>query len=87
LNLAGSGTIILGIFAAKAGARHVYICVSAQIVFLAQRIVAENLLNDKIEILDDCEFELPEKVDIILADWPSQFLFQDTKKILNVFLS
>jgi len=67
----GAGTGLLSIFAAKAGARVVYAVERTATARLAERIVADNDLDDRIHVIqDDMEdVELPEKVDLIVSEW------------------
>ena len=68
----GCGTGILSIFAARAGAKHVYGVDNAEIADFAKEIVIKNGLQDKITIMKGKmeEIKLPvEKVDIIISEW------------------
>lgn len=68
----GAGTGILSIFAAKAGAKHVYAVENANIAFYAGLIVKENNLQDRITIIQGKieEIQLPvQQVDIIISEW------------------
>eukprot|EP00486_Rosalina_sp_Unknown_P008157 CAMPEP_0201591640 /NCGR_PEP_ID=MMETSP0190_2-20130828/189753_1 /ASSEMBLY_ACC=CAM_ASM_000263 /TAXON_ID=37353 /ORGANISM="Rosalina sp." /LENGTH=209 /DNA_ID=CAMNT_0048050051 /DNA_START=96 /DNA_END=723 /DNA_ORIENTATION=- len=70
----GCGTGILSLFAAKAGAKHVYGIEMAGIAHSARKIVAENGFSDKVTIIKGKveEIELPSgvnKVDIIISEW------------------
>jgi len=47
----GCGTGVLSIFAAKAGAKHVYAIENAEIAYFAQEIIKQNNLSDKITVL------------------------------------
>jgi ribosomal protein L11 methylase PrmA len=47
----GSGTGILSIFAARAGAKHVYAIDNADIAFFSQQIMKDNGLGDKITVI------------------------------------
>lgn len=73
----GAGTGILSIFAAKAGAKHVYAIENASIAIHAKRIIHENNLDDKITIIKGKveEVNLPvDKVDIIISDgWDTSY--------------
>ena len=57
----GAGTGILSIFAAKAGAKHVYAIEFAEIAIFAKEIVRKNGLQDKITVIKGKmeEIELP----------------------------
>lgn len=67
----GAGSGILSLFAAQAGAGTLYAVERTAIAELAQRIVSENGLGDRIQVLrEDMEdVELPGKVDIIVSEW------------------
>ena len=57
----GAGTGILSIFAAKAGAKHVYAIEFAEIAIFAKEIIKQNGLEDKITVIKGKmeEIELP----------------------------
>ncbi|MBI3950711.1 MAG: methyltransferase domain-containing protein [Acidobacteria bacterium] len=67
----GTGTGILSLFAARAGARKVYAIERTSIVDLARRLVRINRAEEQIEILQgDMEnMDLPEQVDVIISEW------------------
>ena len=73
----GCGTGVLSIFAARAGAKHVYGIDNADIVHYAREIVKVNGYEDKITIIKGKveEIDLPvDKVDIIVSEWMGYFL-------------
>ncbi len=77
----GCGTGILSIFAARAGAKHVYAVENAEIALFAEQIITKNGLSDKITILKGKmeEVELPvEHVDIIISEWMGYFLLYES---------
>jgi protein arginine N-methyltransferase 1 len=77
----GAGTGILCMFAAQAGAKHVYGIECAGIATHAKKIVAENGFADKITILHGKaeEITLPvEKVDVIISEWMGYFLIYES---------
>lgn len=77
----GCGTGILSIFAARAGAKHVYAIDNAEIALFAREIVKRNGLEDKITVLKGKveEIELPVKnVDIIISEWMGYFLLYES---------
>ena len=77
----GWGTGVLSIFAARAGAKHVYGVDNADIVHYAREIVKVNGYQDKITIIKGKveEIELPvEKVDIIISEWMGYFLLYES---------
>jgi hypothetical protein len=73
----GSGTGILGLFACRAGARHVYSVESSSLIGLARKICEANGFVDRVTFLRgfSTELELPEKVDVVLADQTGEFGF------------
>lgn len=77
----GAGTGILSIFAARAGAKHVYAIENAEIAYFAREIIKKNGLEDKITVLKGKmeEIELPVKeVDIIISEWMGYFLLYES---------
>jgi SAM-dependent methyltransferase len=77
----GCGTGVLSIFAARAGAKHVYGIDNADIVHYAREIVNVNGFKDTITILQGKveEVDLPvEKVDIIISEWMGYFLLYES---------
>jgi protein arginine N-methyltransferase 1 len=77
----GCGTGILSIFAARAGAKHVYGIEFADIADYAKEIVKQNKLTDKITIIkskvEDVELPVPQ-VDIIISEWMGYFLLYES---------
>ena len=83
----GCGTAILSLFAAKAGARHVYAVDASDIVDLACTIVELNGYTDRITVVKGKieEIALPvEQVDIIISEWMGYFLLYES--MLNTVL-
>ena len=77
----GCGTGILSIFAARAGAKHVYAIEYAEIALFAREIIKRNGLEDKITVLKGKmeEIELPvPKVDIIISEWMGYFCLYES---------
>lgn len=77
----GCGTGILSMFAAKAGAAHVYGVDMSGIVESAKKIVETNGLGDKVTIIRGKveDIKLPcEKVDIIISEWMGYCLFYES---------
>ena len=77
----GAGTGILSIFAARAGAKHVYAIENAEIAHFATEIIKRNGLSDKITVIKGKmeEIELPVKeVDIIISEWMGYFLLYES---------
>jgi protein arginine N-methyltransferase 1 len=77
----GCGTGILSIFAARAGAAHVYAVDFADIVLHAEQIMHDNGFADRITCIKGKveEIELPvDKVDIIISEWMGYFLLYES---------
>ncbi|KAI8873992.1 S-adenosyl-L-methionine-dependent methyltransferase [Ramicandelaber brevisporus] len=77
----GCGTGILSMFAAKAGAKHVYGVDMSNIIEQARQIVADNGLSDKVTLVKGKmeEIELPvQKVDIIISEWMGYALLYES---------
>lgn len=77
----GCGTGILSIFAARAGAKHVYAIENAEIALYAEEIIKRNNLSDKITVIKGKmeEITLPVKqVDIIISEWMGYFLLYES---------
>ncbi|XP_077400407.1 protein arginine N-methyltransferase 8-B isoform X2 [Vanacampus margaritifer] len=77
----GSGTGILSMFAANAGAKHVYGIECSSISEYSQKIIKSNHLHNVITIFQGKveEVELPvDKVDIIISEWMGYCLFYES---------
>ncbi|EAZ63579.1 hypothetical protein PICST_51802 [Scheffersomyces stipitis CBS 6054] len=77
----GCGTGILSMFAAKAGAKHVYSVDMSNIIEKAREIVALNGFEDKITLIQGKleDIDLPvDKVDIIVSEWMGYFLLYES---------
>jgi len=77
----GSGTGILCLFAAKAGAKHVYGIECSDIIEIARKISTLNKMDSRITYVQGKaeEVELPvSKVDIILSEWMGYFLLYES---------
>jgi SAM-dependent methyltransferase len=75
----GAGIGILGLIAAAAGAKRVYLVEPQPIVKIASKIAKNNGLDDKIVILNEKieDVELPEKVDLIISVFTGNLLFTE----------
>lgn len=74
----GAGTGILSIFAAQAGAKHVYAVENANIAYHAMKIIEDNGFKNKITVLKGKieEIKLPvDKVDIIISEWMGYYIY------------
>lgn len=77
----GCGTGILSLFAAKAGAAHVYAIECSSIAEQAKQIVIDNGFEDQVTIVHGKveEVTLPvDKVDIIISEWMGYFLLYES---------
>ncbi|XP_055637097.1 protein arginine N-methyltransferase 6 [Toxorhynchites rutilus septentrionalis] len=78
----GTGTGILSVFCAQAGAKKVYAVEASNLARLAREVIAENGFENTIEVFE-CkieEFKLPEgtdRVDIIVSEWMGFFLLHE----------
>ena len=75
----GTGTGILAMFAAKAGARKVYAIDATDIAEVATDLVKANGLSDQIQILHGRagELQLDHKVDLIISEWLGNAAFAE----------
>jgi histone-arginine methyltransferase CARM1 len=82
----GTGTGILAIFAAQAGARKVYAVEGSDTAANAKRLVEHNGLGDRIEVVHSTleELELPEKADIVISEPWGFLLFHE--RMVEAFL-
>jgi SAM-dependent methyltransferase len=74
----GCGTGILGLLACRAGAKRVYAIDEGGMIELARAICVENGFQDRMRFIKDgsSRVELPERVDVVLADQIGQFGFE-----------
>ena len=73
----GTGTGILAMFAAKAGARKVYAIDATDISEIAADLIKVNGLSDQVQVLHGRagELQLDEKVDVIISEWLGNAVF------------
>ena len=77
----GCGTGILSLFAAQAGAKHVYGIDCSNIIHQAKEIVKRNGYEDNITLIQGKveDVELPvDQVDIIISEWMGYFLLYES---------
>eukprot|EP00245_Coleochaete_scutata_P017499 TRINITY_DN85_c0_g1_i1.p1 TRINITY_DN85_c0_g1~~TRINITY_DN85_c0_g1_i1.p1 ORF type:complete len:375 (+),score=77.47 TRINITY_DN85_c0_g1_i1:192-1316(+) len=76
----GTGSGILAIWAAQAGARKVYAVEATDMAKHAKKLVAGNSVDDIVEVIQGSieDIELPEKVDIIISEWMGYFLVRES---------
>lgn len=75
----GAGLGVLGLIAAAAGARRVYLVEPEAIVRLAPQVAQANGLSDRITVLQGTveEITLPERVDVIVSVFTGNLLFTE----------
>jgi len=76
----GTGSGVLAIWAAQAGARKVYAVEATEAAIFAKQMVEHNGLSSVIEVLR-CKVEdavLPEQVDIIVSEWMGYLLVRES---------
>lgn len=75
----GAGTGVLGMIAARLGAKRVYLVEPSDIISVAQEIVAANGLQDVVQCLHGRieDVTVPEKVDVIVSVMTGNFLLTE----------
>ncbi|MEL6345119.1 MAG: 50S ribosomal protein L11 methyltransferase [Myxococcota bacterium] len=75
----GSGTGVMSIFAARAGARRVFAIESTPVARLSRQIIADNGLSDVIEVIEDdaAAVTLPEPADVLVTECMGSFVYSD----------
>ncbi len=76
----GTGTGVLAMLAAKAGAEQVWAIDFAEIVQTAANLVKANGLSDKVKVLRGvaADLELDAKVDVLVSEWLGNFAFVES---------
>lgn len=76
----GTGTGVLAVWAAKAGAKRVYAVDASNAAKLARRLVQSSNLSDVVTILNSKveEVEIPEPVDAIVSEWMGSLLIKES---------
>ena len=71
----GAGSGILSMFAARAGAAHVYAVERTTVAVVAQELARANGFAEIVEVIhgDVMDIELPEQVDVIVSEWLGGF--------------
>ncbi len=71
----GTGTGIMAMYAAQAGARRVYAVERTSMADIAKEIIRRNGLSDAIRVVkgDINDVKLPEKVDVLISEWMGGF--------------
>lgn len=76
----GTGSGVLAIWAAKAGAKRVYAVEATSMAQQARRLVQQNGLSEVVTVLEGYmeQLELPEQVDIIVSEWMGYYLLRES---------
>lgn len=76
----GTGTGVLAVWAAKAGAKHVYAVDASNAAELARRLVQMSNVSDVVTVLNSKveDLELPEPVDVIVSEWMGSLLLKES---------
>ncbi|OWM65978.1 hypothetical protein CDL15_Pgr015403 [Punica granatum] len=76
----GTGSGILAIWSAQAGARKVYAVEATKMSEHARSLVKANNLQEVVEVIEGSieDITLPEKVDVIISEWMGYFLLRES---------
>lgn len=76
---AGSGTGILAMFAANAGAQKVVAVENSDIAFYAMLIVSENSLKHKVDVVKSRieDYQMTSPFDVLISEWMGYFLIYE----------
>ncbi|KAJ9538805.1 hypothetical protein OSB04_031538 [Centaurea solstitialis] len=76
----GTGSGILAIWSAQAGAKKVYAVEATKMADHARELVKANNLHDVVEVIEGSieDITLPEKVDVIISEWMGYFLLRES---------
>ncbi|MDJ0737258.1 MAG: class I SAM-dependent methyltransferase [Nostocaceae cyanobacterium] len=76
----GTGTGVLAVWAAKAGAKRVYAVDASNAAELAKRLVRVSNLSDIVTVLHSKveDIEIPEPVDVIVSEWMGSLLLKES---------
>ncbi|KAK3128361.1 hypothetical protein QOZ80_6BG0460520 [Eleusine coracana subsp. coracana] len=76
----GTGSGILAIWSAQAGARKVYAVEATNMAEHARELARANGVTDIVEVIQGTveDIELPEKVDVIISEWMGYFLLRES---------
>ncbi|KAL5729499.1 type I protein arginine methyltransferase [Ranunculus cassubicifolius] len=76
----GTGSGILAIWSAQAGAKKVYAVEATKMSEHARKLVKANNFEGVIEVIEGTveDIDLPEKVDIIISEWMGYFLLRES---------
>ena len=76
----GTGSGILAIWAAQAGARRVFAVEATDIAVQARKVIKANSLDHVVTVIQSKmeDVELPEPVDVIISEWMGYFLLRES---------
>lgn len=76
----GTGSGILAIWSAQAGARKVYAVEATKMAEHARTLIKANNLQHLVEVIEGSmeDITLPEKVDVIISEWMGYFLLRES---------
>lgn len=76
----GTGSGILAIWAAQAGAKKVYAVEATKMAGHAHQLAAGNGVENIVEVIEGSieDIDLPEKVDVIISEWMGYFLIRES---------
>ncbi|KAG9147371.1 hypothetical protein Leryth_019513 [Lithospermum erythrorhizon] len=76
----GTGSGILAIWSAQAGARKVYAVEATKMADHARELVKANGFSNVVEVIEGSmeDINLPEKVDVIISEWMGYFLLRES---------
>ncbi|CAI5484055.1 unnamed protein product [Closterium sp. Yama58-4] len=76
----GTGSGILAIWAAQAGARRVYAVEATDMAQHAETLARANGVAERVTVLQESveDVQLPEKVDVIISEWMGYFLVRES---------
>ena len=76
----GTGTGVLAVWAAKAGAKHVYAVDASGAYQHAEQLVRSEGVSDRVTVLHTKieEAEIPQSVDVIISEWMGVFLIKES---------
>lgn len=76
----GTGSGLLAMLAAKAGAEKVYALDQSEVAAAARETVERNGMSERIEVVNGnaADFQLAEPVDLIISEWLGHFAFAET---------
>ncbi|KAK8962752.1 Protein arginine N-methyltransferase PRMT10 [Platanthera guangdongensis] len=76
----GTGSGILAVWSAQAGARKVYAVEATKMADHARALIHANSVEDVVQVIEGSmeDVDLPEKVDVIISEWMGYFLLRES---------